>query len=514
MKERLRRLGAIVRADLLIRFRRPSTVVVFLLLSAFAYIWVPDPATGRALLQIDGKRALYNSAAIGMATAALATMFVGLFGFYVISNAIKRDVLSRCGFVISSTTMRGGEYLIGKVAGNVVFLTTFAAGFMFTAMAMLIVRGEARLEPLVFAKQYLVLLPPMIAFVSVVAIVFESIPFLSGKFGDVAYFFLWVASLGVAASNVTAADPGMWGYLDFSGFGFLKAGLGTENVAIGMSDFDRSKELFVFQGLTVPSVWIAPRVGATLLPFALLPVAMLFFHRFDPARVRKSLQRGSRNWLARVGLLAKPLSRAVYALASRGGSGSILSAARYDALMAMTAVPAVLLVALVVAVLSLSGPVRESLPMAFAAAAVVIADIAARERRAGTTALVYSSPRLRDGFVWWKFAAAVMLSMVVLLVPAVRLVFSEPRSAAALIVGVLFLAATSTALGVLSSNGKTFIVAFLTFWYVVVNDHGTSAALDFAGFYGKATPAVTAAYAGVAIAALAIAQTFHAARLR
>ena len=73
MSERLQRLIAIVRADFLIRLRRPSTVVVFLLLSAIAYLWVPAPSTGRALMQIKDQRVLYNSASIAMATANIAS---------------------------------------------------------------------------------------------------------------------------------------------------------------------------------------------------------------------------------------------------------------------------------------------------------------------------------------------------------------------------------------------------------------------------------------------------------
>src|SRR5215218_6586563 len=195
------RLLAIVRADFLIRLRRPSTVVVFLLLSAVPYLWIPDPSTGRALMQIGGRRALYNSATIGMATATLGAMFIGLFGFYVISNALRRDVLSRCGYVIASTTMRGSEYIAGKFAGNVVFLTVFTMGYMITAMVMVIVRGEAPLEPLLFAKQYLLLAPPAITFVSAIAIAFECTPLLRTKFGDVFYFFLWVALLGAVVAT-------------------------------------------------------------------------------------------------------------------------------------------------------------------------------------------------------------------------------------------------------------------------------------------------------------------------
>jgi hypothetical protein len=77
-----------------------------------------------------------------------------LAGFYVVSNPLRRDIPSRCGFVIASTTMRGSKYLLGKFAGNVVFLAVFTAGFMITSMAMVLVRGEASLERWLFAKRY------------------------------------------------------------------------------------------------------------------------------------------------------------------------------------------------------------------------------------------------------------------------------------------------------------------------------------------------------------------------
>ena len=83
-----------------------------------------------------------------------------------------------------------------------------------------------------------------------------------------------------------------------------------------------------------------------------------------------------------------------------------------------------------------------------------------------------------------------------------------------LIVGAFFVVATATALGVISGNAKTFIVVFLSFWYAVTNDGGASPALDFAGFYGKATPAVVATYAAIGAGMLAAAQLIYALRLR
>lgn len=123
MKNSLSRIFSIVRADFLIRFRKPSTAAIFLLLCITAYLWIPDPSTGRALLQIKDQRALYNSAALGMATASLLTLILGFVGFYMVSSSIQNDIRTRTGFVIASTSIKSYEYLLGKFFGSLIFLS-------------------------------------------------------------------------------------------------------------------------------------------------------------------------------------------------------------------------------------------------------------------------------------------------------------------------------------------------------------------------------------------------------
>lgn len=521
MSERLHRLAAIVRADFLIRLRRPSTVVVFLLLSAIPYLWIPNPASGRALMQIGGKRALYNSATIGMATATLAAMFIGLAGFYVISNALRRDILSRCGYVIASTTVRGSEYIIGKFAGNVAFLSVFTAGFMATAMAMVLVRGEAPLEPWIFAKQYLMLMPPAIAFVSAVAVAFECTPLLRTKLGDVLYFFLWVSVMGgVTAMLEQGVGAGWAPFFDISGFGVLlqqmRVYYGTNSLSIGATSFDAAKGTLDFAGLHVTPYWIATRVTATLWPISLLGFARLFFHRFDPARVRAvPNEKARRSWIGRLNLISKPVAR----LFVRAASPFAARPAVTDALATIAAFPLVAIGMIVFTIATLSADNAQALftgvlPVAFAACAIAIADISSREKRAGTTALVFAAPGLRTRFVWWKFASTLIVAFAFLAVPLASAIASRPHMALALLVGVAFIAAASTALGILSSNPKTFIVGFLTFWYIAVQDKGLSPELDFAGWFGTATPSVIAAYGLIGLGSLALAQLFHANELR
>jgi len=499
----IERIAAIVRADFLIRFRRVSTAIVFLLLSGFACVWIPDPASGRALMQVNGARVLYNSAAIGMASSMLATIFVGLFGFYVISNAVRRDIDSRCGYVIASTTMRTGEYVIGKFLGNVVFLSTFMAGYMVASMIMVLVRGEAALQPLIFIKQYAIVVPSTIVFVSVVAIVFESIPFLSGRFGDVAYFFLYCASLGLVVNLMMHGGSGLARYFDVSSFGYLmeqtSRNLHTDSLSIGSSPFDVHKPVLTIDGLNLGGGAWATRMVSTLFPIPLLLLARLFFHRFDPARLRAAGGKGKRGWMRNLNALARPFVRPLSALPVRG-------AAMTDAMMTFASTPFAGIALIGITIASLASP--ASLPITMAVAALFIADVASRDRRAGTMGLIYANPRLRERFVTWKLAGSAIVAMLLLIAPLLHAA-RHPANLLPLIIGILFIAAAATALGVISGNPKTFIVVFLTFWYVVINDKGATKALDFAGFFSTPSMAVMLMYAGIGLALIAAAEVVH-----
>ncbi|HEY5609874.1 MAG TPA: hypothetical protein VIL97_01600 [Thermoanaerobaculia bacterium] len=509
------RLFAIVRADFLIRFRRLSTLVVFLLLSFTPYLWVPDPSSGHAIFVADGKRALYTSGAMGVATATIGTLFVGLFGYYVVSNAIRRDLETRCGFVIASTPMRGGEYLFAKFAGNAAFLAVFMAGFMASSMAMLLVRAEAPLEPWTFLRQYLILTPSSIIFVSALAVTFESIPFLSGRFGDVAYFFLYLASLGGIAIVAVAGRNDAALYFDPAGLAYLftelQRTLATENISIGATPFDASRGTFLFDGLMLRSEMVLPRVVSTLIPLPLLLVARLFFHRFDPARVREERPGTRGRWIGRLQMLVKPLTRPIASLqlALVGGAPTLLRTALADALLSFMIHPALTIAAIGFAIAGLAAPPAGLLRIALAVAALAIADIPCRGMRSGTAPLAYSAPRFDRHFVAVKLSSTLIVAALFVAVPALRLLVTDPAALLRLAVGLLFLAAAAVFFGIASANPKTFIVLFLTFWYVAINDKAATAALDFAGFLGKATPAVTLAYLAIAAACAIAAVSAH-----
>ena len=193
----LLRTLAIAAADLRARLRRPATLVFLALLLAAASTTFPDPSSGRGILTIGGRRAVYTSAALAVATAGILPFLLGLFGFYAVSNAVALDRRSGAGPLLGATPMRSSEYLLGKLLGNLGLLSVVTLAFAVVVMAVQVVHGEAPLEPLVFLSHLLVVALPALFAVSTFALLFECVPFLSGRFGDVAFFFVWLVVLSM-----------------------------------------------------------------------------------------------------------------------------------------------------------------------------------------------------------------------------------------------------------------------------------------------------------------------------
>jgi hypothetical protein len=526
MNERVRHILAVVKTDFLLRFRRPSTAVIFLILCAAAYLWIPAPSTGKALIQVEERRALYNSIALAIGTSTIFTLLMGLFGYYLVSNSIKRDIQTRTGFILASTTLRNGEYLAGKFIGNIVFLSSISIGFLISSMIMQLIRGEAPLEPLTFIGIYLLMVPPLLVFISTIAIIFESTKFLSGKFGDVLYFMVWIGFIAfTAVGSEHKHYPHFTSYVDSMGMGYLfgqmKTILGSDSLAIGSSHFDMTKAPFVISTFPFHAEWILPRLISLVWTIPLLLIPLVRFHRFNPDRIKTTSKRIRHGFIEKINSLVKPVSKLVTAPFSRilnsGSKPSFFRSIAAEILLTLQIYPAatVLIVFFTIffALLSPSA-IQNKLPLAFAAMVVVLADMATREKTIGTMPVIFAAPKLRNNFVFWKLITAMILAIAFVWIAVLKLLFVQPFGALALIGGAIFAAACATALGILTSNPKTFIVLFLFFLYLVMNDGGQNPFFDFAGWFKQATFSVVAIYAAISVAFITLAESFHRIQLK
>lgn len=393
---------------------------------------------------------------------------------------------------------------------------------MLSCMVMQLVRGEAGLQPLAFISHYLLIVPPLLVFVSVIAILFESIRFLSGRFGDAVYFFLWMVTFVITVQfSSNSIGPNWAANFDTTGLGFVmnqvRSITGKDGLAIGSTEYNMTKPPVVFHGITLPPEWILPRLSSLLFPLPLLLLALFLFHRFDPSRLKASLKRKRRSWIAFFDDKLKFVTKLIPA-GGRLSGGSFLGSIVEDSMLTLRLYPALTLILVGLVIVSLLSPAHRIqgsiLPVIFGVIIIAVSDIASREKRTGLLNSVFAMPGLKPNFVLWKFSSTLLLVLVFALIPMIKLSFADTSAAVSLLIGCAFTAALATSLGLLSANPKAFIVLFGMFWYVVLNDGGKNPSFDFAGWYGTATPAVQMAYFGIAATALATTFVLNAMNLK
>ncbi|MBM3134663.1 MAG: hypothetical protein FJZ89_05115, partial [Chloroflexi bacterium] len=104
----------LVRADFLERVRRYSFLITIGVTVFAAYSFVPPADALYATMDLGGYRGVYNSAWIGATVALVTTLFLALAGFYLVKNAVERDLQTGVGQIIATTPLRKPLYTLGK----------------------------------------------------------------------------------------------------------------------------------------------------------------------------------------------------------------------------------------------------------------------------------------------------------------------------------------------------------------------------------------------------------------
>ena len=506
-------IGSVLIMETIGRFRRPSTVILFLILCGTAFLMMPD-GTGGVMFLIGSRRVFLNSAATSLTSALMGGLILSLLGFYLISNSVARDSRTGVGRLIAATPLSSARYLAGKLAGNIVYMTALVFVFMIACMGMHILRGEAALEPMVYIRTFGIMFLPMIPTVAAIALMFECVPVLSGRGGDMLYFFIWVASLGFTVAIVHGSNSHPWILtVDITGLGFfieeIRSVMNTSGFSIGYAPFDASLPPAFFGGLQWLPEYVVPRLASTLVLLPVFLIALISFRRFDPARKSRGKMIGN----GRLSRLSRTLASVGRRIAvPRGGwmtgHPSFVKNVFLDVRLTASLNPFFMLLTAFACFFSLIVPleaVRSAiLPVIFFILIPSIAPISTRDRIGNVTRLLFSAPRIRKHFVSFKLFSAFLSAFFLCIVPVVRLCLSDPFGAFALFNGLFFIAASATALGFLTRTPKTFVSLFLLFLYAALGAKGAPG-FDFAGFQGIVTFPVILAYTATGCILLVVA---------
>lgn len=522
----MRALYHLARADFFQRTRSYGFLITLGITLYFGYFLIPPNHSSYATMQIGGHRGLYNSAYLGSLMALLISPFLSLAGFYLVKNAIDRDIRTGVGQILATTTLTKPLYTIGKTISNFAVLAVMVAIMGVAAVAMQFVRQEDLtlylghiLTPLIFIS-----LPVMLV-VAGLAVLFEAIPWLRGGLGNVVYFFLWVSALSTPIARLDGAKSGA--YNDLFGMGVVvpsitaaceaafpgssKAGL---SMGINIKTAGKFWDLTTFrwEGLDWTRQVMLSRLWWLGVGLGLALLAALFFRRFDPARegsrrTSKKARQPSEPEVIEDRVLPEFVHSATLHPLTKPPRFSFLFMVLAELRLALHGVS--LWWYLIAAGLFAAGlftPVSISRGFLIAAwiwPLLIWSAMGTREKHLRTDQLIFSTahPLRRQLPACWL--AGVLIAVVTGGGTGVRLLFAgEQLGLFAWTVGAFFIPTMALALGVWSGSSKLFEVLYLFLWYLgPANRVGQ---IDFMGAMGPLLPSRTPVFFFVATAALAI----------
>lgn len=470
----------LLRADFLERVRRYGFLVTLALAVYLGYA----VGAGQIKLWVGGVRGIYNSAWVGALMSMVANFFLSLAGFYVVKNSVERDRQTGVGQILATTPMSKVLYTLGKTASNLAVLLAMAGILALAGVAAQLVMGEeTRIEPWALLSPLLLMTVPVLALVAAMAVLFETLPWLRGGLGNVAWFFLWAFLM-----SVLAATKGSW---DFTGLTLFEADMRQKAEAVypdigegfvlgGIRDESKTR-VFRWEGLDWTGEDLFARVVALGTAVGIALLAALLFDRFDPARgwgglrrrKKKSapgepLETGEERAVPVVPLPTEVSLTPLPANARRFGFFALLRAEMRLLLKGQRWWWYVVALGLIVAGLVVPpGNRNVVLPLAWIWPILLWSSLGNREARHATSELVFSAawPVRRQLPAAW--AAGFLLALLTGIGVAVRLALAGSWPAlGAWAVGAAFIPTLALAMGTWSGTSRPFEAVYLALWYV------------------------------------------------
>ena len=283
-------LYQLARADFLERVRRYS----FLFTMGISLYLGYAAATGQLVMRVNESRGVFNSAWIGGLMALVSTTFLSLAGFYVVKNTIERDRSTRVGEILASTPMSKMLYVTGKAISNFAVLAAMVVILPICGIIMQFLHGEdSHVELWKLLGPFLLIALPTMAVVAAIAVLFETIPWLRGGFGNVVYFFAWTAALTIP---VVGAERGKRAFFDWPGLTVIwdslhavAKGPGDHNgfsLSFESSSAAKAASTFQWNGVEWSTSLVLARLFWVAVAIALTFLAAVLFDRFDPSKER------------------------------------------------------------------------------------------------------------------------------------------------------------------------------------------------------------------------------------
>jgi hypothetical protein len=496
-----------MRSDFFERTRTYGFILVIATTIFAGYMLVPPLNASYNSFVIGGNRGIYNSPWVGTIFGTVISMIVGLFGFYLIKNAVERDRSTRVGAIIATTPIGKLQYVIGKWFSNTTVLFVILGILTFIAPIMQLIRSEdANIDLIALILPIWAMSIPVLAVTSAIALLFEAVPFLRGTFGNVVFFFVWLFVLLGPVAMMFLEPESAKAINDFLGLSSSMVDIQQQMLAIGLDPHTGTSDImvptdgeeivrFIWPGLEWTAKLIFERVAWLGVAALIATTSALPFDRFDPARQKvKKVKKQKRKKRSRkqrptvepelLPTLAETpikLSRLDHQEA-QGRLWGIATARIRLLLKGPNKLWFALSAGLVIATFTVPFDIFHEKIIIFVWIAPIIlwSGLGNLEARYFTGQIVFTAPNPLFRQLTAEWLAGTLLGLLIASGAIFRwLMVGEFAHILALLIGAMFVPAFALALGVWSGNKRLFEMLYLFWWYIGLIDK--IPLLDFIG---------------------------------
>jgi ABC-type transport system involved in multi-copper enzyme maturation permease subunit len=430
-------------------------------------------------------RGEFNSAWIGTMTVLVLNSFLGLFGFYLVSDCIKRDIRTGVGQIIATTPVSRAVYLVGKWISNCLVLYVLVLILAIAAVIMVLLKSEAALNLGALLIPFLAVALPYMALIAALAVVFDTVSWLRGTVGNAIYFFLWMflfysSTMGEMVLPLLK-DPLGIDVFRASLYAGANAAFPNEAIAsMGIAGLtDIQYKVFNWPGLVWTPGIVAGRWLWAVFGLGLILLSAVWFTRFDPSREGMQRRRVKPEE-AKEGEPAAPHKKILRRVLPNL-SPLVSKLARTNLFLGVLFAELRLLLngrrwwwwlgiaGLNIAILAspLTWTKLYLLPVAWLWPLPIWSEMGNRERKNSTYQMVFSSARpvLRQLPAAW-LAGVLVTALFGIAGAVVFLSNGDLPGLAGWMGAVIFIPSLALALGVFSSGSRVFEVVYLFLWYM------------------------------------------------
>jgi hypothetical protein len=277
-------------ADFKQRTRQQSFMVTLLAMSVLTLLFFPSLDAQYQTLIINGYRGLYNSAWLGVCLAMLNVLFLPIICFYLIKNGLELDRKSMTCELIAATPMSKLTFIFAKWCTNVLILFTIVLVMLICCILLRLYYGENyQIDLWALAWPQLVFVLPVLLVVASLAIMFESIKWLKGGFGNVVYFFLWTGSIVQTIESVSGVGA-ILSAIETEVAERFPSQAGSTHIGVTVVDEENAVNTFLWQGIEPTAQYLSSILPLLIICLSCFIIAVTFFDRFSRNPVPETKQ--------------------------------------------------------------------------------------------------------------------------------------------------------------------------------------------------------------------------------